>query len=166
MNRSAEVFESILAGLRDERLDLVLTIGRDQDPAQFGELPPHVHIERYIPLSLLLPYCTAVVCQAGFSTTVTALMHGLPLVLIPLGADQPLVAQQMARLGVGPVLGPAERTPAAIREAVQAILGDRTYRDNAERVRAAMAALPGPEYAVTLLEQLVAEGTPIFAGVA
>jgi UDP:flavonoid glycosyltransferase YjiC (YdhE family) len=164
MNRSAEIFQAILDGLRNERLNVVLTIGRDQDPAQFGPQPPNVYIERYIPLSLLLPYCAGVVCQAGFSTTVSALAHGLPMVLIPLGADQPLVAQQMSRLGVGPVLGPANRTPEAIRDAVQALLTDRTFRVNAERVRDAMMALPGSDYAVTLLEQLAVEGTPVVAG--
>jgi UDP:flavonoid glycosyltransferase YjiC (YdhE family) len=163
MNRSSEVFKAILDGLRDEQLNLVLAIGRDQDPAQFGVVSPNVHIERYIPLSLLLPHCAAVVCQAGFSTVVTALDHGLPMVLIPLGADQPLVAQQMARLGVGPVLGPTDRTPEAIRDVVQSVLTDRTYRNNAEHVRDAMAALPGPAHGVTLLEQLVVDRTPMIA---
>jgi MGT family glycosyltransferase len=164
MNRSAEIFQAILDGLRGERLNLILTIGRDQDPAQFGSQPPNVRIERYIPLSLLLPYCAGVVCQAGFSTSVTALAHGLPTVLIPLGADQPLVAQQMSRLGVGLVLGPTNRTPESIRDAVHLMLTDPTYRVNAERVRDAMMALPEPTYAVTLFEQLAVERTPIVAG--
>ena len=163
MNRSADVFRAILDGLRDEELNLVVTVGRDQDPAQFGPQPAHVQIERYIPLSLLLPHCALVVCQAGFSTTVTALRHGRPVVLLPLGADQPLVARQVARLGVGPVLGPAERTPEAIRAAVRAVLADPTYGINAERVRDAMAALPGPEYAVALLERLAVEQRPLLA---
>jgi UDP:flavonoid glycosyltransferase YjiC (YdhE family) len=161
MNRSSEVFRAILEGLRGERLNLVMTVGRDQDPAQFGPQPEYVHVERYVPLSLLLRHCHVVVCQAGFSTTVTALGHGLPLVLIPLGADQPLVAQQAARLQVGPVLGPAERTPEAIRAAVRTVLGDPAYRRNAERARDAMAALPGPEHGIALLERLAAERRPL-----
>jgi UDP:flavonoid glycosyltransferase YjiC (YdhE family) len=164
MNRSADTFQAILDGLRDEALNVVLTVGRDQDPAQFGPQPSNVRIERYIPLSLLLPHCTGVVCQAGFSTTVTALAHGLPMVLIPLGADQPLVAQQMSRLGVGPVLGPANRTAAAIQDAVQSMLTGRTYRANAERVRDAMMALPEPACGVTLLERLAVERTPVLPG--
>jgi MGT family glycosyltransferase len=163
MNRSTEVFRAILEGLRGERLNLVVTVGRDQDPAQFGPQPEHVRVERYIPLSLLLPHCAVVVCQAGFSTTVAALGHGLPLVLIPLGADQPLVAQQAAHLNVGLVLGPGERTAGAIRAALRAVLGDPAYRRNAQRVRDAMAALPGPEHGVALLERLAAERRPLVA---
>lgn len=164
MNRSAEVFRAILDGLRDEGVNLVVTVGRDMDPGQFGPQPENVHIERYIPLSLLLPRCTLVVCQAGFSTAVTALRHGLPLVMLPLGADQPLVARQMTRLGVGPVLGPAERTQEAIRATVRAVLATPAYRANAERIRDEMAALPGPEYAVALLERLALEQRPLLTG--
>jgi UDP:flavonoid glycosyltransferase YjiC (YdhE family) len=163
MNRSTEVFQAILGGLRGEATNLILAIGRDQDPGQFGPQPANVRIARYIPLSLLLPRCALVVCQAGFSTAVSALRQGLPLVMLPLGADQPLVARQMARLGAGPVLGPQERTPKAIRDAVRAVLTDPAYRANAERARDAMAALPGPEHAVTLLERLAAARQPIIA---
>jgi UDP:flavonoid glycosyltransferase YjiC (YdhE family) len=129
-----------------------------------NSVPVSVRIERYVPLSLLLPRCDLVVCQAGFSTTVTALRHGLPLVLIPLGADQPLVAQQTARLGAGPVLGPHERTPEAIRTAVRTSLATPTYRRNAEWVRDAMSALPGPEHAVALLDRLAEERRPLVSG--
>ncbi len=163
MNRSTDVFRAILDGLRDEGLNLILAIGRDQDPAQFGPQPDNVRIARYIPLSLLLPRCALVVCQAGFSTVTTALRHGLPLVMLPLGADQPLVARQCARLGVGPTLGPDERTPEAIRAAVRTVLANPVYRTNAARVGETLAALPGPDHAVALLERLVADRRPIMA---
>lgn len=166
MNRAPEVFRAILDGLRGEGFNLVLTVGRDQDPSQFGLQPPNVHIERYIPLSLLLPHCVALICQSGFSTAVAGLLQGLPMVLMPLGADQPLVARQMARLGVGVVLGPADRTPEAIRDAVRTVLANPEYRAHAERVRDAMAALPSPEHGVALLERLAVERMPISASAA
>ena len=68
-----------------------------------------------------------------------------------------------AALGVGRVVGPEERTPEAIRAAVRAVLADPSYRKNAERVRDEMTALPGPEHAVALLEQLAAENRPLIA---
>ncbi len=161
MNRSTAVFTTILEGLRDEPLTLILTIGRDQDPTQFGPQPENVHIERYIPLSLLLPHCALVVHHAGFSTTVTTLLHGLPMVLIPLGADQPLNARQCAALGVGRVIGPAERTAAAVWDAARTVHGEPSYHRRAEQVRDGMVALPGTDHAVALLEQLAGEKRPL-----
>jgi UDP:flavonoid glycosyltransferase YjiC (YdhE family) len=163
MNRSVETFAAILDALREEDVNLVVTVGRDIDPAMFGPQPERVHIARYIPLSLLLPRCDLVISQSGFSTAVTTLLHGLPAVLIPLGADQPLVARYTAALGAAMVLGPDERTPGAIREATRDALSESAYRRSAERVRDAMLALPGPDYAVELLELLAREKRPILA---
>ncbi len=120
-----------------------------------------MHIERYIPLSLLLPHCDLVVHHAGFSTVVTTLLNGLPMLTIPLGADQPYNARSCTALGVGEVIGPDDRTAGTIREVARRVLREPSYRGEAERVRDAMAALPGPEYAVELLGRLAKEKQPL-----
>jgi MGT family glycosyltransferase len=160
-NRHTEVLAAILAGLRDEPVEVVLTVGRTQDPAQFGPQPAHVHIERYIPQTLILPRCDLVVTHGGWNTTLATLAAGLPMVMIPISADQPENARRAAALGAAAVIAPEERTPAAIRAAVRAVLADPAYRRSAERVRDEMAALPGLEHAVALLARLATERQPL-----
>ncbi len=156
-----EVFRAYIAGLRDEALTLIVTVGRDQDPADYGPQPENVHIERYIPLSLLLARCDLAVTNGGSGTLVAALGQGLPLVVVPIAADHPQNAARCRALGLGKVVTPADLTPESARDAVLGVLGDLTYRRNAERLRDEMAALPGPEYAVALLERLAAERQPL-----
>ena len=163
MNRSTDVFDAILRGVADEAVNLVVLVGQDVDPDQFGPQPENVHIARYIPLSLLLPHCDLVISQAGFGTVVSTLAHGLAAVLIPLGADQPENAQSCERLGVCRVLGEHERTAAHIKSAVREVLMANGYRARAEQVRRAMRRLPGTPHAVHLLEQLAVERQPILA---
>jgi len=155
------LFPAMLAALRDEPVNLILTVGRDNDPADFGPQPENVHIARFIPQSALLPHCDLVVHQGGFSTVTGTLNAGLPMVVTPIFADQPYNAECCTALGVGRVVAPGERTPEVIRTAVHAVLADPTYRQNAERLRDETAALPGPEYAVELLEQLAVEKRPL-----
>ena len=133
-----------------------LTIGRDQDPVQFGAQPDNVHIERYIPQSLLFPYCDLVIAHSGFGPVAEALAHGLPLVTIPIDADQRHCRTlRCARCRRSHRTRPT--TPDAIRSAVGTVLGDPSYRRNAEQIRHATAQLPGPEHAAALLERLAAE---------
>lgn len=153
-NQAPGVLESIIKGLRDEALSLVVTTGRDQDPAALGSHPPNVHIERYIPQSLLFPRCDVVVTHGGSGTMMAALREGLPMVITPIAADQPLNAQRCAELGVGRVLEPASRTPEAIWEATRDVLEDPRYRERAERIRDEITALPGPDHVVRLIENL------------
>jgi MGT family glycosyltransferase len=153
-NGRADLFSAFLAGLRDEPLNLIVTVGRDQDPAQFGPQPPNVRIERYIPQTLLLPRCDLVLTHGGSGTVMAALVHGLPLVLVPIAADQPDNAARCAALGVGRVVEAARATPRAIRDAVRAVLADRDYYRSAGRLRGEILRLPETDQAVPLLEQL------------
>lgn len=92
-----------------------------------------------------------------------ALAYGLPAVLIPMGADQPLNAKRCADLGVAQVLDAIEATPETVRDAVATALANPTYRRAAGRMRDEITALPGPDHAIMLLERLAAEKQPLFS---
>jgi UDP:flavonoid glycosyltransferase YjiC (YdhE family) len=156
---SGDLFSRVLMGLSDLPITLVVTVGREIDPTEFGPQPVNVHIERYIPQSLLLPRCSASISHGGSGSVMGALTHGVPMVLIPMGADQPLNGERCAALSVARVLDPIEATPSDVRDAVAAVLTDPIYRRHAEQMRDEIAMLPGPDYAVGLLEHLVAEST-------
>jgi UDP:flavonoid glycosyltransferase YjiC (YdhE family) len=152
---------SILAALRDEPINLILTVGPGVDPVELDEQPPHVHVERYVPQSHILPFCDLVVCHGGFGTVLTALDAGLPLVIVPITADQPDNARRCAELGVAEVISAGMRTPETIRDAVLTVLGQPGYRRRAEHMREEMRAAPDLAAAVGLLERLASEKEPL-----
>jgi UDP:flavonoid glycosyltransferase YjiC (YdhE family) len=151
---SGDLFQRVLAGVRDLSIDVVVTVGRDIDPAELGPQPANVRIERYVPQAELLPRCHLVISHGGSGTVMNALAHGLPMVLLPMGADQPLNAARCETLDVARVIDAVTATPQAVREAVSRVLEDSTYRRSAERIRDEMFGLPGPEHAVQLLDGL------------
>jgi UDP:flavonoid glycosyltransferase YjiC (YdhE family) len=167
VNERTDLLSAILDGLRQEPINLVLTVGRNGSPQDFGEQPPNVHIERYIPQNMLFPLCDLVVTHGGSGTMLDALSFGLPMVIIPSFADQPVNAQLCAKLGVARVVTPEGRIEAElaqeIRAAAQDVLRNPTYRQNAQRLRKEMEDLPGLEYPVSLLETLATERTPLIA---
>jgi UDP:flavonoid glycosyltransferase YjiC (YdhE family) len=160
-NSQTHIMQAILDGLRDEPVNLIATTGRDVDPAIFGEQPPNVHVERYIPQSVVFPHCDLVIVHGGSGTVRDAVSHGLPMVITPVAADQHVNAKRCAELGVARVIPPDSRTPEAIRAAALDVLRNPFYRRNAERLRDEMHALPGPEHVVGLLERLARERAPI-----
>ncbi|HEY4454124.1 MAG TPA: glycosyltransferase [Pseudonocardiaceae bacterium] len=139
-----EFFAPILAGLADLDVDVVATVGPDIDPTALGPAPRNVHIEQWLSLPALLMRCDAVLCHGGAGTTLAALAHGLPSVLLPRGADQFPTAAACARAGAATVIPSDAITPDAVRDAVQLILKDESYRIAAERIRDEIAAMPSP----------------------
>jgi MGT family glycosyltransferase len=145
-------FQTLLDAVVDEPYDVIMTVGRALDPATFGPQPEHVHVEQYVPQSLLLPHVDAVVCHGGFNTVIGALQQGLPLVVAPMSADQPVHAASVHELGVGRVVSGAPLDAIEIRDATRAVLDDPAYRDAAGGVAAEIDALPGVAGAVDILE--------------
>lgn len=149
-----DLFERVLAGLRDLPIEVVATVGRDVDPAELGAQPANVRIERHVPQSLLLPHASAVVSHGGSGSVLGALAHGLPMLLLPIGADQPWNSERCQALGVSVTLNAVEETPRAIGDAVARVLASPSHRAAAERVRAEIGALPSPDAALERLERL------------
>ena len=158
---SGDLFQRVLAGLRDLPINLIVTVGRDLDPDELGAQPINVHVERFVPQAALLPHCDLVVSHAGSGSLLGALAHGLPMVLIPIGADQPLNAARCEALGVAQVLDAVGATPEMVHAAASRVLADAGFRGTAMRIRDEIAALPGPEHAVTLLDKVASERAPV-----
>ena len=161
---SGDLFSRVLAGLHELPVSVIATVGPQIDPAELGPLREGIRVERYLDQWAVLPRCSAVVCHGGSGTVLGALAHGLPLVVIPLGADQPLNASRCEEVGAGRALDAVGATPALVSEVVSAVLNDPSYRLAAERLRDELAALPGPAHAVTLLERLARERGPVSEG--
>lgn len=149
---SGDLLPRALEGVREVGLPVVVTTGRQIDPAELGPQPPYVRVQRWIPQEELLPWCRAVVSQGGSGIALAALTHGLPSVLLPIGADQPHTAAVVAGLGAGVVLDPMAATPDEITEAVLRVLDDPVYAVAARRVREEILALPSASDALARVE--------------
>ena len=157
-NSTPGIFEALLEGLRDEPIHLVLTVGRNLDPARFGPQPANVHIEPYIPQSLMFERCDLVITHGGYNTVMAALTMGVPMLFLPVGGDAPFQAGCCAQLGVATSIVPAELTAESLRAQVRQMLAEKGYRERAAAVKQAIAAMPGPERVVSLLEDLSRKG--------
>jgi UDP:flavonoid glycosyltransferase YjiC (YdhE family) len=151
---SGDLFQRVLAALRDLHVNAIATVGREIDPAGLGPQPEHVRVERYVPQAPLLAHCDVTISHGGSGSTIGALAAGVPIVVLPMGADQPENAQRVEALGAGVSLDVMRCTPAEVGAAVEAVLGEPAYRAAAARVRDEIAALPGPEAAVDAIERI------------
>ena len=156
-NQNPRVFTTVLESLRDQDCNVIVTVGPENDPAVLGPQPDHVHVERFIPQEALLPHCDLVINQGG-TAILSILAQGLPLLVLPQGANQFFHAQACLRAGVARVLNPGEITIDAVRRDVDALLTHAEYTAAARRIAAEIDAMPGPDGGVRLLEVLVAEG--------
>lgn len=152
---SGDLFPRILAGLAHMRTNVVVTVGREIDPMELGTQPSNVHVERFIPQEAFLARCNAVVSHAGSGSVIGSLAFGVPLILLPMGADQPLNADRCADLGVARVHDPMTASAADVRDAVTAVLDLPAYRRAAEQIKNEISRLPTADDAAAWIEALL-----------
>ncbi|SEG92049.1 UDP:flavonoid glycosyltransferase YjiC, YdhE family [Actinacidiphila yanglinensis] len=125
-------------------VDLVVTLGLTTTPADYGTDLAHVEFTGFRPLAELLDGVDLVITHGGAGTTLGALAHGLPLVVVPQGADQFLQAAAVARSRTGVAVPPPAAGPEAVVAAAAEVLGAPEFRGNARRAAEQMAAMPSP----------------------
>jgi UDP:flavonoid glycosyltransferase YjiC (YdhE family) len=137
------------------RMDVDVVVGLGADPATLGPVPANVRVERYVPMSLLLPRSAVVVHHAGSGTTLAALAAGVPSAMVPIFADQPENAAAAARAGAAVVLDATRLTADAVAPAARRLLDEPTFTDQARAVAAEIAAMPSPAAVVVEIEGLI-----------
>lgn len=152
---SGDLFARVLEGLRTLPVRVLATVGRNIDPATIPVVANNIRIEQFTPQSVVLPHCDLVVNHAGSGSVIGALAHGVPVIALPMGADQELNAQRLTALDAGIALNPITMSPDELREAARTALASETLRGGAQRVRNEIAELPCPASITTDLENLM-----------
>lgn len=170
-----EVLARVIEAAAGERYDLLVALGDDGPPSAIGTVSDNVHIESYVPFERIMPRCSAVVAHGGFGTVSAAVAAGVPMVVLPLGADQFATAMQVERLGIGVVVtgseplevdlgfirgafvNPSTLTSGEVRDAVRHVIDDDGIQSAVLSQCGEIQAIPS-DAAVRHIERAVAAG--------
>jgi len=155
------LLRAALEGLASLPVRVIATTGKHRDPDSLGlgRIPANARVERWVPHSQLLPRADVVVTTGGTGTVLATLAAGVPIVVAPMAWDQPENGWRIVESGAGLRVAPRRCTPDAIRAAVNRVLHEPSFRQNARRMGQAFANYGGAAQAAELLEAL-AERAP------
>lgn len=149
-----QVLQNILDAAADLPLKAVVTTGPAVEPGDL-RASANVELHRFMPHAEMMSTVAIVVGHGGHATTMLALAHDLPLVILPMNPafDQPLIGRRIQELGAGVTLR-SSASPADIRAAIKEVLTNEKYRIEAARLGAAIRASDGTRTAANLLQSL------------
>nr|WP_281380892.1 nucleotide disphospho-sugar-binding domain-containing protein [Nocardioides panaciterrulae] len=150
--------QSLLDAAGDLEARVVATTGPAIDPA--GLRPAaNTEVHRYVPHAEVMPAMSLVVGHGGHGTTMQALAHDLPVLVMPMHPflDQPMVGASVAAAGAGAVVGRSAK-PAELAPALAGLLAPGPHREAAARLGAAIRARPGAANGADRIEALLRPG--------
>jgi UDP:flavonoid glycosyltransferase YjiC (YdhE family) len=148
---AGDAYRAVTAAVAGLPARVLLTVGPATDVAAVGPVPDHVHVEAWVPQADVVAHADLVVSHGGSGTTFGALASGVPVVVVPLFADQFTNGDRVEDAGAGVSVGPVGGRPrsgftpddvARIAAAVRHVLATPGYRRAARAVAAEMARLP------------------------
>ncbi|MEF9527626.1 MULTISPECIES: glycosyltransferase [Streptomyces] len=122
------------------------------DPAALGELPGNVLARRSVPQLEVLDRAALFITHGGMNSVNEALFAGVPLLLVPQGADQPMVARRVVELGAGLSIRTENITEDSVRAVARRLLEDSRYRAATSGLRATQHEAGGYRRAADELE--------------
>jgi len=154
VNGLDDVYKHILEAVQPlEDVQVVLSVGKNIDPENLGPIPSNTIVVRSAPQIELLKRAALCITHAGLNTTLESLAHGVPMVAIPIGYDQPGTAARIAHHGTGEFIEVDELTTDRLRGLIEKVLQDSSYRERADDFQKVISKTRGLDVAAYVIEQ-------------
>lgn len=131
-NTLPDFYRNCIEALRDSECQVILSVGEKTDLASLGALPEQITAYPSVDQMAVLARADVFLSHCGMNSVSESLCHAVPLVLFPQTSEQGGVAARTAELGAGLLL--TGHSPAAIRKAIDTVLQQNSYRENAARI--------------------------------
>ncbi len=145
--------QQILDALGELPVRVLATLGLDGD-GDTVHAPANAVVRNWVPHEAVLPGAALAVTNGGHNTVLTALAHGVPVLVSPLMREQEWNGRRAEAFGAGRLLAP-NATSDEIRAALEELLSDPVRRRAKRVARALRDRGGGGERAAAYLERLL-----------
>ncbi|WP_339318274.1 macrolide family glycosyltransferase [Paenibacillus sp. FSL R10-2734] len=127
---------------------IVMSVGDKVQINDLGPIPKNFIVKNYVSQTDMLQYTKLFITHGGMNSAHEGLYYGVPLIVIPQSADQPIVAEQVANIGAGIKLQMEGLCATQLREAADQVLSLSTFKKAVATIRDSFRTSGGYHQAV------------------
>jgi MGT family glycosyltransferase len=147
-NQAIDFYKLCLEALGNTDHTIVMSIGNKAQISDLGVIPKNFIVKNYVPQTDVLKYTKLFITHGGMNSTNEGLYYGVPLIVIPQSADQPIIAGQVVNIGAGIKLQMQSLTANQLREAVDHVLNLSSFNKASAQIRESFQRSGGYHQAV------------------
>ena len=122
---------------------MIISTGQQFRLQKLKDIPENIHIYKSVPQIEVLKQADVFVTHGGMNSVSEALVHGVPMVVIPFISDQPANAKRIEQLGLGKKLEYRQVNRDALKNIVLSVLSDKNVMDNISNMQRLVNQAPG-----------------------
>lgn len=162
-NTKQEIFYCIAAACEKLDVQLVISHGGGMNAEAVQALPGSPLVVEYAPQLELLAKASLTITHGGLNTVLDSLKQGVPLVAIPITYEQPGTGARIRWTDTGKVIPLTRLTIPRLRAAIQRVLMEDSYLNNALRLKQAIRQAGGVKRGADIIEHSVESGHPVLS---
>jgi MGT family glycosyltransferase len=147
-NQALDFYKLCFKAFENTEHTVIMSIGEKVKLADLGEIPQNFIVKNYVPQIEVLKHTKLFITHGGMNSTNEALYYGVPLIVIPQGADQPIIGGQVAKIGAGITLQMQSLTANQLREAADHVLNEPSFHQAVATIREVFQKSGGSRQAV------------------
>lgn len=142
-NNWPEYYPILFDAVRDLDVHVFAALGA-VDPDSLENIPDNVEVGQMVPQLDILSQASVFITHAGMGGTGESIYYGVPMIAIPQMDEQAITANLIEQRGLGVAfLNKNKITSASLKEAIEKLLQDESYRRTAAEYSADMKSLGG-----------------------
>lgn len=127
-NQAVDFYKLCFAAFAESKYTVILSIGKQTQIEELGDIPANFIVRNYVPQLEVLQHAKLFITHGGMNSTSEGFYYGVPLIVLPQGSDQPIVARRVAEIGAGIHLNQEGLTKGDLRETAELVLKDASIR--------------------------------------
>ncbi len=151
VNQNREFYRNCIQALGETGWQVIISMGTNTD--HFEDLPENIQVYESVDQMAVLSISDAFITHCGMNSASEGLYFEVPLILFPQTHEQGAVATRTEELGAGLRLKSIQ--PGDILEAIETVLFDPKYKENAVKISDSFRKSGGVQEAKAFLESLV-----------
>lgn len=154
-NRWTGFFESIIEAFNESEYLVVMSTGSKERIKEIGNIPKNFIVRDFVPQAEVLKYADLFIAHGGMGSVSDGMYLGVPMILVPLGADQFFNAYRLQELGAGKVLKKKEVTAENLRREAEFVMRSDKFKENVKKVQGSFINAGGPELVVKEVDRIL-----------
>ncbi len=145
-NDMMQFYNTCISAFKDTDYQVIISVGNLVSMDNFNKLPENISVYPHTDQIAVLEKADVFISHSGMNSVSESLYFSVPLVMYPQTAEQKGVAERVLELGAGVKLDKADEK--SLLNAVNQILSDSTYKENAEKIAQSFNKCSGVKGAV------------------
>ncbi len=125
-------YKNCISALGNTDYQVIMSVGNLVDINDFGRLPENISVFSHVDQIAVLNKADVFVSHCGMNSVSESLYFEVPLVMFPQTTEQKGVSERVLTLGAG--IKPNKTDAPSLLKAVNKILNDSTYKENASKI--------------------------------